>query len=68
MAGGRPLPTKPLDRDLRALQRRIRYLGSVSSDPRRPGDGWAWVRSDRDPPELRVFVNGATYKLELQEV
>lgn len=68
MAGGRSLPEKPQDKDLRAIVSRIHYLGSISADPSDPGEGKAWIRSDLSPPQLRARIGGATYKVDLTAV
>lgn len=62
------LPTRPLDRDGQANRRRARTYGKLSTDPSNPIEGWIWIRSDLSPPQLRVTLDGTTYKVDLVAV
>jgi len=65
---GASRPEHPLDRDKRALARRVRYMGLLDRDPERPANGRAWVRGDLDPPEFRVRVEDVTFYVGLSQV
>lgn len=43
-------------------------LPPLSSDPPYPEGGEAWLRIDKDPPEIRVMRGGATYAIALAPV
>jgi len=64
----RQAPEARDSRDLRAVLRQMRYHGQLERDPERPIDGDMWVRTDTEPPELRVRLKGVTYKVDLTEV
>lgn len=68
MTDPRPLPDQTQNRDLRAIIRRIKYLGSLGADPTDPGEGTLWVRNDVAPPEIRVRLGSTTFKVTLTAI
>lgn len=65
-AGTGRIPEDPASRDAQKLRRQGRTYGVVDRDPSDPIEGWSWVRSDLDPPELRVRVGEQVYFVTLQ--
>ena len=57
------IPEHPLDRDAQHARQRNQTYGRITVDPTSPIDGWTWLRADLDPPELRVTIDGTTFRL-----
>ena len=63
MTGPNRLPVHVGDRDLQHVLRKAQSYGPVGRDPENPIAGYTWIRTDLSPPELRVRIDGATWKL-----